>query len=279
MEKRVETAALAGRPIIHLNNLPNGMTLESEALSQLSSEGIVAIRKLGKHEEGRCDCRATTVFVNGNNISIAADLVPRTPVCRLVTGLEQPETRSFKTDPIKVVRGDRGGYLAAVFTIVRAFLAAGSPRPDKINVIAGYEGWSRYVQQPLIWLGMDDPFGNLDETRALDPTEGELQRLFDVLVKYRAELGDSFTVSKCLELAEEKMTDPAGGSRYRRPDLRDLMTSNGRIDTQAFGYLLRRHRDRVRNGLKIVAETGGRVARYRLIGATSEPPSEPPELF
>src|SRR5262249_52353028 len=34
IEKRIETAALSGRPIMHLNNLPNGMILESARLSE-----------------------------------------------------------------------------------------------------------------------------------------------------------------------------------------------------------------------------------------------------
>ena len=62
MEKRIETAALGGRPILHFNNLPNGMVLESAGLSQMLTEGEVVIRKLGVHEEGTCDCRATTVL-------------------------------------------------------------------------------------------------------------------------------------------------------------------------------------------------------------------------
>ena len=39
MEKRIETAALSGRPILHFNNLPNGMVLESAGLSQMLTEG------------------------------------------------------------------------------------------------------------------------------------------------------------------------------------------------------------------------------------------------
>ena len=78
MEKRIETAALSGRPILHFNNLPNGMMLESASLSQMITEGEVRIRKLGVHQEGLCDCRATTVFANGNNVTVSEDLVPRT---------------------------------------------------------------------------------------------------------------------------------------------------------------------------------------------------------
>src|SRR5207247_2613828 len=115
-------------------------------------EGKMLIRKLGRHEEGLCDCRGTTIFLNGNNILVAADLVPRTLVCRLNANAEQPGTRTFDFNPIERMRRDRGAYLAAIFTIVRAFIAAGSPSPDKgkMIAIAGYEPWSRFVQQPLI---------------------------------------------------------------------------------------------------------------------------------
>jgi hypothetical protein len=47
MEKRIKTGALKGRPVLHLNNLPNGMVVESEALAQLSIEGMVLVRPHG----------------------------------------------------------------------------------------------------------------------------------------------------------------------------------------------------------------------------------------
>ena len=210
MEKRIETAGLQGRPILHLNNLPNGMMVESEALAQLSTEGVIYIRKLGRHEEGLCDCRATTAFLNGNNIVIAEDLVPRTVLCQLNARLERPESRTFAGDPIKRVRADRGRYLGAVFTIVRAFMAAGCPRqPHKI--VAGFEQWSRLVQQPLIWLGEQDPFGGMDELRALDPKHEELQALLDALKKHFP-ADTPFTVADCQQKAEETM---AGGYGQR----------------------------------------------------------------
>jgi len=83
MEKRIETAAQAGRPILHFNNLPNGMVLESAGLCQMLTEGTVVVRKLGKMEEGTCDCRAPTVYANGNNVTLADDLVVRAVGCRL----------------------------------------------------------------------------------------------------------------------------------------------------------------------------------------------------
>src|SRR5262249_47842577 len=149
MEKRIETAALSGRQIMHLNNLPNGMVVDSQALAQCSTEGMIYVRKLGKHEEGLCDCRATTIFLNGKNILIAADLVPRTVMCRLNAQTETPEDRTFNFNPPEEVRKDRGKYLAAIFTIVRAYKAAGYPKQAH-KVVAGFETWPRLIQQPLI---------------------------------------------------------------------------------------------------------------------------------
>jgi putative DNA primase/helicase len=275
MEKRIETAALSGRGILHLNNLPNGMALESEALSQLSTEGYVTIRKLGRHEEGLCDCRATTTFVNGNNILVAADLVPRTLVCRLNAETAEPERRQFDFDPIARVCADRGAYLAACFTIARAFIAANPPQPTGMHKVAGYEPWSRYIQQPLMWLGMADPYGNIQTARAMDPSLEDFHQLLDVLKRYRNELGEQFRVSDCVRLAEELTSDSSGRPTYRRFDLRELMTFHGKINAKSFGRLLMRHRDRIHEdwSIKFIHETRDGVAAYCLQGPPGHAPA------
>jgi putative DNA primase/helicase len=268
MEKRIETAALGGRPILHFNNLPNGMVLESAGLSQMLTEGEVVIRKLGAHEEGTCDCRATTAYANGNNVTVSADLVLRTVAIRLNAGSERPEERSFEFDPIERVRTDRGGYLAAVFTIVKAFMAVGE-KPEGVKAVAGFEEWSRLVQQPLMWLGMPDPLGNRETLRALDSKEQELDYLLDVLKKYRNELGQGFTVATLARLANELERGTFGD--YRRPDLRELMSFNGKINERSFGRLLSRHRDRIRDGWCVAfAKIKDKVSVYRLVGPNDD---------
>jgi len=274
MEKRIETAALSGRPIMHLNNLPNGMVVESEALAQLSTEGMVSIRKLGRHEEGLCDCRATTTFLNGNNIVIAADLVPRIVMSRLNPRLERPENRTFKRDPIELVRADRGKYLGAVFTIVRAYKAAGCP-PQEHKVVAGFEAWSCLIQQPLIWLGKQDPYGSMDALKALDPKQEELQALMDALKKH-FNADAIFTVADCYQKAEE--TEFSGQSirwQYKNQALREVMTSqHGKVDQRSFGQKLMRHRDRICNGwcIEVVTNsTQSRVSVFRLKQVWAQP--------
>ena len=288
MEKRIETAALSGRPILHLNNLPNGMVLESEALCQMSTEGTAVIRLLGKHEEGLCDCRATTVFANGNNITVGADLVPRTALCRLDANMEKPWERTFKEedDPITAVRRNRGKYLAAVFTIVRAFKAAGSPRPEGMNAVSGFEDWSLMVQQPLMWLDMKDPLGAMEEARAQDPEREKLQQLLDVLKKYRNNLGEHFNAADCERLAEEQQMGAYQRPEYKRTDLRELMTNRGRVDTTYFGRLLSKQVGKWYSGFRYVrgSQVGGRATykfedRPKAALKPDEPPSNDPEAL
>jgi putative DNA primase/helicase len=251
-EKRVETAALAGRAVFHLNNLPRGMVVDSERLQELCTEGLVNIRKLGKHEEGDCDCRATTAFLNGNNILLAADLVPRSVTCQLDARSEHPEERTFKTNPMNVVRAGRGKYLAAAITILRAWHFARQEdvthvQGKKHKRVAGFEQWSKVVQQAMIWLDMEDPMGKMEEMRAADPTEENLVDLIDaVALAFRRELKEVnsklqrvFNVRECKDLAQSN------------PKLEEMMLFHGRPNDKHFATLLMNARDKIRNGLCI----------------------------
>jgi putative DNA primase/helicase len=248
LEKRVEASAMAGRSIMHFNNLPNGMVIESERLAELSTEGIMHVRKLGKHEEALCDCRATTVFLNGNNILLSSDLVFRAATCRLNTQTEKPEEREFNCNPLERVRTNRGEYIAAVFTIIRAFKCAGSPPPmsDEMKRVAGFERWSKLIQQALIWLDMSDPFGSMEEMIGMDPQQEQLGQVIEVLKKHFS-TDERFDVALCVKLAEEQ-EGTQFGPRYKHPELRDLMTNRGRIDGRHLGRTLMNLRDQIKDG-------------------------------
>jgi putative DNA primase/helicase len=271
-EKRVETAALSGRPIISLNNIRNGLIVESEVLAQLSTEGRISIRKLGRHQEGDCDCRASTVILNGNNIQVAGDLVVRTVECRINARKDEPEQREFDFDPINLALNDRAKYLSACFTIARAYNAGGNPRVE-FHGIAGFESWSQRVQRPLIWLGCADPFGRMRSMRATDPTLQDLRQLLDTLRKYESDLGGRFTVADCKRLAEETQAS-FHSVAYCRPDLHQLMVEHGdrgQINTKRFGHFITKHVDRKIGGWSIqrIGEVHN-AAAYRLDG-----PSDP----
>src|SRR5262249_41121371 len=136
-----------------------------------------------------------TVIANGNNIRLVGDLVRRTLTCNLDARMESPETRSFKFDPVARVKADRGKYLAAVFTIVRAYMAAGCPAPSGALALAGFDEWSRIVRFPLMWLGMPDPVMSMEGSRSMDPKREALRGLITALVKYVG-VGKEFTAAE-----------------------------------------------------------------------------------
>jgi hypothetical protein len=153
-------------------------------------------------------------------------------------------------------------------------MAAGCPhQPHKI--VVGFEQWSRLVQQPLIWLGEQDPSGGMDELRALDPKHEELQALMDTLKKYFP-ADAPFTVADCQQKAEETL---AGGYGQRwefvNPDMRTVMLdAHGQINNKAFGRKLVRHRNRIHDGWYIEVVTDSKKARvsvFKIKMVTTEP--------
>jgi putative DNA primase/helicase len=266
MEKRIEAAGLAGRQILHFNNLPNGMALKSQALAQMSTEGQFVVRKLGGYEEGIIDCQATTAFVNGNNVTLSADLVERCAFCRINARMEDPGLRKFKYDPIEIVRKARGEYLAACFTIARAYLDAGAPKDNQTRYVAGFEGWARFVQGPLVWLGCEDPLKSQLAARAMDADREQLFQILGVLRTIYNDQETTFTTAELMKLAEEMRSNEFSKPVFKYPELRELMTFHGRINAKSFGRLLARHLDRTdAEGWGIMmAGKGGHVNNYLL---------------
>jgi putative DNA primase/helicase len=127
LEKRLGSMLLSGCPTISLDNISSELT--GDALCQVTERPTVRIRILGKSETPECEFRGI-VIANGNNLVVVGDMTRRVLIGKLDTGLERPEGREFKSDPVRTVLADRGKYIAAALTIVRAYITA--DKPDKL---------------------------------------------------------------------------------------------------------------------------------------------------
>ena len=123
-EKRVAAELLSGQPIISIDNL-NG-ELGGDLLCQAIERPIIKSRILGRSETRRIE-NTVTMFGNGNNFKVVGDMVRRVIRCSMDANMERPEERRFINDPVATVLADRGTYIVAVLTMVRAYLAAGCP--------------------------------------------------------------------------------------------------------------------------------------------------------
>ena len=245
MEKRLSVAAIEASPILFLNNL--SFNLDSAMLSQMVSEGTIKPRILGKSEMPPCDCTGMTVFATGNNIRLVGDLVRRAATVRINVKKEDPTDRKFEQDPVKMVLADRGKYLAAIFTIARAYMAEGRV-PEGATPLAGFEQWCRMVRYPLMWLGLVDPTASMKDARDRDPQREALRAQIDCLIKH-AGVEQNFTAAQLCQKALE-LSDFNRGYRYQ--DLFDVLSKDGRqVSAKSVGNMLMSALDKVSGGYHI----------------------------
>ena len=163
-EKRLVGTILTGHPIVSIDNARE--LLQGPILCQAIEQPLLQLRRLGSSDMIEV-ANTLTVFANGNNLTIADDLVRRTVSCQLDANEENPETRSFRADPVLMVQRHRGAYVAACLTIVRAYIAAGLP--GRLPPPPSFGAWSDRLRSALVWLDCPDPVLTMETARDDDP--------------------------------------------------------------------------------------------------------------
>lgn len=271
-EKRIGAVLLGGQSIVSIDNL-NG-ELRGDALCQMVERPLVQIRVLGKSILMRVESRAT-LFATGNNIVVVGDMVRRTLMMSMDADVERPENRTFKQRPVDIVLADRGRYIAAVLTIVRAYAQAGYP--GALPPLASYDKWSLLVRSALAWLGMADPVLSMETTRAEDP---ELSALRDFVNGWyeAGGLHVARSPSEIIALAEQREYTQQDDV-YQKPEAQGLqypefhaaltaIASGARgPDPRKLGWWLGRQKNRQIDGLKILGDRDSHTKnmRWRLI--------------
>ena len=240
--------------------------LGGDFLCQVVERPLVAIRILGKSELVRIEIRCT-VFATGNNVRLVGDLTRRAVLCMLDARQERPELRKFKCDPVADVLADRGRYVAAALTILRAYIAAG--RPPVASALPSFEGWSNTVRSALIWLSYPDPVETMEILRREDPSLQEMEAVFAAL-KDLINVGQACLVADIINRANESEPSP-GGFHLRYPRAKEALQHvagdrNGAIQARELGKYLGRHKGRVARGVRLAGETDehGHAARWWL---------------
>jgi hypothetical protein len=258
-EKRIGSILLSGLAIVSLDNCMHD--LSGELLCQLAERPIIKIRILGRSEMPDCDCH-TAVFATGNNITLTGDMVRRGLVCELEALEERPELRAFKHDILKRVTNDRGRYVAAGLTIIRAYLAAGAPAA--CGPLGSYSEWSRMVRSPLIWLGEPDPTMTMDVIRAEDTELADICEFFDLWFDFDLGLNTPYLSARIVEEACKATSTISTGLNLNPPVFRQFLmrvaaSRDGTdVSVKRLGEWLRRISGRV-----VTRSADGR--RYRLI--------------
>jgi hypothetical protein len=263
-EKRLGAVLLGGTNIVSLDNVMHD--LAGELLCQLSERPVIKVRILGRSEMPECESH-TAVFATGNNVAFKGDMVRRGLVCNLEALTERPELREFKKDALDHAASHRGAYVAAVLTIIRAYLEAGAPRV--CGPLGSYAAWSRMVRSPLVWLGEPDPIASMDAAREEDEELSSIREYFDLWENYDLDFDTDYTSGRIVEVPCMRMN---GGSRldfnprtFEQFLLRVAADKNGNISAQRLGWWMRKVSGRIVAGRRLVRGRDDRgVATFRL---------------
>jgi hypothetical protein len=263
MEKRLGAALIAGDVLIAIDNCEE--PLGGELLCQAMTQTSLKVRILGKSLNAEVPSNAA-IYATGNNLTLEGDMTRRAVRATLDAGVERPELRAFERDPLATVRADRGNYVAAALTILRAYHVAG--RPQQSTPLGSFADWSRWVRDALIWLGEADPCATMEEVRGADP---KLEALIMVIEQWHAVLGGArVSVKGVIDAAVEQRTyDPLGRPEFANPEFREALLAvageGGAISGRRLGKWIAAHQNRIVGGMKLVsAGTVAGLARWRL---------------
>ncbi len=150
-----------GATLAALDNINSD--LKSDSLSRVLTSTTWKDRTLGKPDAVEYPQRACW-FANGNNLALGGDLPRRSYLIQLDAGVVNPwERTGFKHPEIKAwVDENRGKILAALLTMVRAWVMAGRPNACKA-IIGGFDEWVTITGGVLSFADIAGFLGNLSK--------------------------------------------------------------------------------------------------------------------
>ena len=176
LEKRIAAELIGGGPALFLDNL-NNTAFKSDLLASAITERPARVRLLGKSQMVPLNASAF-VILTGNGLTVSEDLARRFVAVDFDARTEDPEARPFATDIRVEVTKRRKELLAALLTIWRwgrtaTGIEAGLP-------LGSFEQWCRWVRDPLLALGCQDPAERVSEAKERDGRRQAVADLFAI---------------------------------------------------------------------------------------------------
>lgn len=246
-----------GQSGVTFDNVEDGSVVSSAVLAAAITSPTFAARLLHTNDTAEVPCNCV-FFITGNNLSVEQDLATRFLICDLNPRTERPDQRAFRRgDLTDWVSRHRADVVRAALTIVRAYFAAESPKPDARP--SRFPRWDQMVRYPLIRAGAGDVAVKFDTSHEQDSS---LSALRDFLKTWRANFGDQeLTASDLLSATSGEMfRDPDDSVKAIGPALLALMTARQRrrvemkdLNAQAVGRTLKQWARRVAGGLRLTS--------------------------
>lgn len=238
-QKQLSSLLMTGCGAILLDNVE--VPLKGAFLNGIITKDGFEARILGLSKMVRLNTRAL-LMATGNNLRCFGDMARRAVVCRMDAKMPNPEDRQFDFDPLLEVRSQRPQLVVDALTVLRAFLAAGSPA--RLPAYGSFEDWD-LIRGALVWLGEADPLDTKAAVAANNPKQEERAELILALFSQFG-IGRRFKIS---EIDGQNELEPAGlKAKIGR------MLRSGRWHKGEAGQLLTAHKEVPYMGLTLVAK-------------------------
>lgn len=174
LEKRISAELIEGSPVVFLDNL-NNRAFKSDQLASAITEDPARVRMFGKLQMVPINAHAF-ILITGNGLTVSEDLARRFIEIKLDPRTENPEARAFSVNILAEVTKRRNELLAAGLTIWRwgrlnQNLETGTP-------LGSFEQWCRWVRDPLLALGCQDPVTRVSEAKQRDSQRQRVSEIF-----------------------------------------------------------------------------------------------------
>ena len=228
LEKRIAAELIEGGPALFLDNL-NNTAFKSELLASAITERPARVRLLGRSQMVPLNASAL-VILTGNGLTVSEDLARRFVAVDFDPRTEAPEARPFTNDIRAEVTERRMKLLVAVLTIWRWGRFATDIKPGR--PLGSFELWGRWVRDPLLALGCQDPAERVSEAKERD---GRRQVIADLFTIWWQKHGDLPMAARDLHEEVTQTADPQGrGRQYMVSQLEKL------TGTRMAGFVLTR---------------------------------------
>lgn len=264
--KRITSVLLGGQPVALLDNIEG--ILQSPSLAAAITAPMWQDRLLGQNRQVTIAVRVTWM-ATGNNIKLGGDIPRRCYRVRMDAGIAQPWRRTDFRHPdlVAYVLLRRPQLVAALLTLVRAWDAAGRPKPS--IPLGSFQEWVDVVGGVLGVAGVDGFLGNLD--RMYEQADMETPVWTAFVEAWRAHFGEQ-------EVTAAAVIEATAGQSPTQVRLRDalpgeVVDAKPERRSRALGIALAHREDRRygSSGLRVVrAGTEQRAVRWRVVEGVSQ---------
>jgi len=273
IEKYLLALARSGAAAVAYDNTLG--TFDSATIATAVIEGRVSARLLGSNTALAPTFRAMWL-ASGNNASLGRDCGTRFLQARIACPDGQPHRKSFPYEPSEAALADRMGIVRAILTVHRAWHAAGCPQPPD-GISTRFPVWGRTVRAMVLWLSSSGLAAEADLSPLGDPADSILNReassdpdTENTLALFAA-LADNFGTAQPFTARDVGTLASLGrdSSDAARRSLWDAVSGffpRGAPSAQALTSMLRNRRDRVLEGLRLVAIAKGERREDRRAG-------------